>query len=66
MERKIILGTDGTSAHLYETGDGTSWSLNSGVGNGFGVTTNKNIASLAEFNGYLYASTFNSSTGGQL
>lgn len=52
---------------LYESSDGgTRWTQNTGVGNGFGNPHNPNIASMAEFGGFLYASVNNPTTGGEL
>jgi hypothetical protein len=52
---------------LYESTDGGAhWTQNTGVGNGFGNPHNPNIASMTEFNGYLYASVHNPTTGGEL
>lgn len=66
FNNKLYVGTDGTTAYLYESADGSAWSKNTGVGNGFGISTNRNIASMVEFNGMLYATTHNPTTGGQL
>lgn len=53
--------------YLYEaTNNATSLAQNTGAGNGFGDPHNRNIASLAEFGGYLYASINNPSNGGGL
>lgn len=66
-------GTGGDTApvdgylYLYEaTNNATTLTLNTGVGNGFGNVHNRNIASLTEFGGYLYASVHNPTTGGEL
>jgi hypothetical protein len=55
-----------TIAHLYQSTDGVNWIKNAGVGNGFGVIGNHHIASMADYKGFLYASTFNTKTGGQV
>jgi len=52
--------------NLYQTTNGSVWTKNTGVGNGFGSSGNGTIASLIAFNGYLYAGTNNLLTGGQL
>lgn len=57
-----------TGAHIYtsSTGDSGSWVKTPGVGDGFGDVRNTNVAGIVDFNGYLYVSTQNRRTGGQL
>jgi len=62
---KIYFGTDGTG-QLWESTDGTNFTQNTGVGNGFSVPTNKVLSSFEEFNGQLYATTNNQILGGQI
>lgn len=64
-KNKLYFGTN-AGAQLWETTDGTTFTKNGGVGNGFGDFTNAVIASLEEFNGYLYATTNNLTKGGQI
>ena len=50
---------DATGCWIYETADGgTTWHKNAAMADGFGDTNNY-IASMIEFNGYLYAGTGN-------
>ena len=62
---KLYFCTDG-GAQLWESTDGRTFIQNQGVGNGFGVSSNYVIASMVDFNGYLYATTTNKKLGGQL
>ena len=66
---KIYVTTNGNSTaggELYESSNGSVWSKNTGVGNGFGTPQNNLIASMIEFNNELYAGTLNQIGGGQL
>jgi hypothetical protein len=60
---RVYFGT--TGGQVWESGDGVNFTRNQGVGNGFGTSTLA-IASMADFNGHLYAATTNKVTGGQL
>jgi len=64
----FMAASRGTNACLFQSTDaaGTNWSANTMVGNGFGDTNNLNLASLIEYNGFLYATVHNAATGGQL
>ena len=53
-------------AQLWESTDGTTFTKNTGVADGFGDPNNRVIASLEAFNGYLYATTTNPTRGGQV
>lgn len=48
------------------SGNAGTWSKNTGVGDGFGSSNNIAITSMADFSGFLYVSTRNLSTGGEL
>ena len=58
----------GGTAHLYSsaTGDAGTWVKNRGVGDGFGDKGTIAIASMIDFNGFLYVSTHNNFRGGEL
>ncbi len=62
---KLYFGANGDSI-LWESVDGVHFSANKGAGVNFGSPGNGLIACLIDFNGYLYASTNNQQTGGQL
>lgn len=62
---RLYFSTNG-GAQLWQSDDGTTFAQNEGVGNGFGVPSNFVIASLEVFNDALYATTTNSTLGGQL
>ena len=53
---------------LYQSTDvtGNSWVTNTQADAGFGDINNLNLSSLVTFNGYLYAPTHNTNSGGQL
>jgi hypothetical protein len=53
---------------LYQSTDvtGNSWVTNTQAGVGFGDINNLNLSSLVVLNGYLYAPTHNTNSGGQL
>ncbi len=61
----LRIGTDGT-AQMYQSANGSSWTKNPGVGDGFGDLGNQNVASMVEFNSELFVTTWNLTTGGQL
>lgn len=58
----------GGPGHVYASasGDPGTWSKNTGAGDGFGNPNNIAITSMVDFSGFLYASTRNVSTGGEL
>ena len=59
-------GNSTSGCRLYQTTNGSAWAKNTGVGNGFGTPQNNVIASLINYQGFLYAGTLNQSTGAQL
>jgi hypothetical protein len=65
--RTLYVGTRRPGGgRIYSSTNGTTWTQNAGVGNGFGSARNTNIAAMIEFRSKLLASTHNSLTGGQL
>jgi hypothetical protein len=65
----VNLGASNISPmHVYTSrnGDPGTWVRNEGVGDGFGSRNNDVIAAFLEFGGWLYASTHNPVTGGEL
>lgn len=68
----LVVGTlsavrsGGANLYSSSTGDPGTWVKNAGVGDGFGVPENVNVAAIIEFNGFLYVSTQNRRTGGHL
>ncbi len=61
---KVYLGTNQST--LWSSVDGSNWTQNAAVGNGFGNLNNYSIASLQSFGGYLYVGTENGTDGPQL
>ncbi|MBI3073605.1 MAG: hypothetical protein HYY84_15950 [Deltaproteobacteria bacterium] len=61
----LYFGTN-AGAQLWQSTDGTTFTKNTAVGNGFGESTNAVIASMEEFNGAFYATTNNPTKGGQI
>lgn len=57
-------GTHGAEIWRTSSGDSGSWSQ--AVVNGFGDADNSDILSLEEFDGYLYAGTWKTATGGEV
>ncbi|TNE53470.1 MAG: T9SS type A sorting domain-containing protein [Bacteroidetes bacterium] len=62
---KIYFGTD-NGGQLWESTDGTFFSQNQGVGNGFDSPGNKVISSIEVYQNELYVSTNNPGQGGQI
>ncbi len=60
------VGTEGSKIFQSSSGDPDTWTKNAGVGNGWGVPSNIDVAAMIEFNGFLYATTVNVNTGGQI
>jgi len=68
-EDTLYVGThSGKGCKLFQStsGDPGTWKKNAGVGNGWGVPLNHDIAAMVEFNKFLYATTINVKTGGQI
>ncbi len=63
---KLYAAVYDSVSHIYESSDGVTWTKNTGSDNGFGINSNKLIASMCSYNGALYAGTNNSIKGGQL
>lgn len=61
----LYFGGNGDSL-LYQSTDGVTFTANTGVGADFGLPSNRLIAGITEFNGYLYCSTLNPTVGGRL
>ncbi|MBL7882887.1 MAG: T9SS type A sorting domain-containing protein [Bacteroidia bacterium] len=61
---KLYLGTN--QGTLYTTQDGLNYTMNAGVGVGFGNFDNYEISAIGAFGGYVYAATFNYYIGSQL
>jgi hypothetical protein len=68
-ENTIYVGTHsikGCKIFQSTSGDPSTWKKNAGVGNGWGISFNNDIAAMVEFDKFLYATTINIKTGGQI
>ncbi|MFC1904233.1 hypothetical protein ACFLXT_00485 [Chloroflexota bacterium] len=68
-ENMIYVGTHaGKGCKIFQStsGDPGTWTKNAGVGSGWGVPLNHDVAAMAEFDKFLYATTINVETGGQI
>ena len=62
----LYFSTGQHTSRLYWSVNGTTWTENMAVGNGFGIPSNIFFASVENFNGYMFITTNNHITGGQL
>lgn len=61
---KIYAAT--TLAHIFESGNGITWTENAQAANGFSNNDNYDFTTLYAHNGYLFTSTYNYITGGEI
>lgn len=62
---KLYIGT-GYPFGILSTDNGTTWSMNSYTSGGFGDGNNTYVSAMGSYSGYLYAATYNYTTGTQI